>query len=127
MRTLTELSEYDFTIKYRPGVENSAADAMSRIVNEPSKEEYDSEVVSDRLPDGLQILRTVEGSGDSFLSLLVCLEDLRNYGLELNLPDSHIGLREELVTFLLENGSLFGEKLNKETLKLYKDMRKLGQ
>ena len=128
MRTLTELSEYDFSIKYRPGVENSAADAMSRIVSEPSMEEYDTEVVSARLPDGLQILRTVEGGGDSFfISLLACLEDLRNYGLELNLPDSHIGLREELVTFLLENGSLFGAKLNKETSRLYKGMKKLGQ
>ena len=39
-RTLSGLAEYDFVIKYRPGVENSAADAMSRIVEVPLDEEH---------------------------------------------------------------------------------------
>ena len=40
VRTLSDLAEYDFIIKYRPGIENSAADTMSRIVNVPTNEEY---------------------------------------------------------------------------------------
>ena len=39
-RTWDELGEFNFLIKYRPGSQNCAADAMSRIVNAPTEEEY---------------------------------------------------------------------------------------
>lgn len=33
MRTLNELAEFDYIIKYRPGTENQAADFLSQLEN----------------------------------------------------------------------------------------------
>jgi hypothetical protein len=36
-----DLAEFDFTIKYRPGKDNTAADTMSRVINAPVDSEDD--------------------------------------------------------------------------------------
>lgn len=51
MRTINELAEFDFIIKYRPGSENNAADAMSRTVREPISTGLDKEMDCPILPD----------------------------------------------------------------------------
>jgi transposase InsO family protein len=128
MRTINELGEYDFVIKYRPGSENCAADAMSRIVKEPSNEEYARIVDSKELPSGLQVLKPVEGGGNSFFqSLLICLNDVVEDSPNLDIPENHLELREELVTFVIENAKLFKMKLDRELMKKMKAMKNNGQ
>lgn len=128
MRTISELGEYDCVIKYRPGSENSAAEAMSRIVREPIKEECSRNNINNDLPDGLNLISKVEGGGDSlFISLLTCLEDPRYSNKNLELPVNHIELREELVSCLLDNAKLFRIRLEKDLVKRLHNMKRIGQ
>jgi hypothetical protein len=60
---MVDLAEFDFTIKYRPGKDNTAADTMSRLINVPVDREDDSP--SDILPQRLSLIKSVEGGGDS--------------------------------------------------------------
>ena len=80
MRTIIELAEYDFTIKYRPGVQNEAADALSRINNKgPTEAEYAKLIENYSLPTGLSVMEKVDGGGDSlFVSLFLLLKDLQH-------------------------------------------------
>ena len=68
-RTLRELSEYNFVIRYTPGRENMAADALSRMihVSEEARENLPDEGV---LPKGLFASREVPGGGDSLVESL---------------------------------------------------------
>ena len=126
MRTINELEEFDFIIKYRPGKENSAADAMSRLVREPNQEDSVRIVDSIELPQGLKVLKTVEGGGDSlFKSLLIGLEDVDE--VLVKVPSSHLELREMLVNYVIENSNKFGIKKTKEIVKKMKNMSKGGQ
>jgi hypothetical protein len=56
MRTLSELAEYDFVIRYRPGNDNLGADAMSRIMSSACVTEQCEE---GSLPKGLHMLEVV--------------------------------------------------------------------
>ena len=98
MRTMNELAEYDFEIRYRPGKDNQAADTMSRIVNTDDQEL--GEITNYDLPDGLKFISQVEGGGDSlFEALFLCLKDSKEL-LRCSIPDSPLSLRVELVDYL---------------------------
>ena len=123
-RTLSDLAEYDFTIKYRPGVENSAADAMSRIVKVPSDEEYREMVLRNELPAGLRVLRKVEGGGNSlFEALFLCLED---NDIDHGVNDCS-ELRVVLVEEVIVNSSKYGIKMDKDRKKQLTIMKQDGQ
>ena len=95
-RTLEDLSDFSFTIKYCPGTENVVLDALLRL----SKIQEEQEVHRDGwLPPGLRIIRRVDGGADSLFETLqeVMLETL---GVNNNLS----------VEELLENLTMYGVK-----------------
>lgn len=125
MRTMTELAEFDFVIKYRPGRDNEAADAMSRIVNVPVDD--DSETIDDELPTGFIVPQIVEGGGNSlFESLLICLRHVKD-SLNAELPNNHYELRCQLVDFILSNPAKINAKPTKEFIRRMKVMRRQSQ
>lgn len=124
MRTLNELAEYDFIIRYRPGRDNEAADTMSRIMNVPESDDYEC---LDLLPTGLVVYKTVDGGGDSFfVSLQICLNDIAD-DLNVTVPDNCDELRSKLVDCLAGNLRKFNIKPSKEFTKRLKVMRRPGQ
>ena len=116
-RTLEELSQYNFEIKYLPGTLNEAADFLSRIEN--YEEDLDN-CIEDGIPGELRILKRVEGGGNSmFESVLEALRDLEDDSLVL--PENHLKMREEVVSELLRNikkYKLLDTKHEKNRLKL---------
>ena len=102
-RTLEELAEFDFEVKYRPGRENQAADYLSRLRNEEDEKTIDEEEKS--LPKELKRLVKIEGGGNSmFEALLVALKELKETDkYEGDIPASHKELRTEVVEELSRN------------------------
>jgi len=126
MRTINELAEYDFIIKYRPGQDNAAADAMSRIVQTPLAGSSSLSVVDNKLPRGLSVKTPVSGGGDSlFVSLMYCLEDCSGE-LAFDMPNDHVELRQLSVDLLLSDPKRFNIIMNKESRKRFKAMRQEG-
>ena len=121
-RTLEDLSDYSYTIYYKPGVENIVADSLSRI---PLGEVEDPELtVPDQLPAGIKLIQKVEGGGDSlFESLIICLKEE---------SDAYDGseteeLRRVLTEELRKIADKIGLKLNKELRKKLEVMKLPGQ
>ena len=127
MRTINDLSDYDFVIKYRPGSENEAADAMSRIV--PKIAGSEDELVNQyKLPKGFQVIKEVRGGGDSlFESVVICFEALREDGVEKALTIDQAILRKEAVEEVMENPGRYNIKLTKEVKRRWAAMRHPGQ
>ena len=88
-RTLDELAEYSFYIRYRPGPLNQAADALSRLTSpviNDTQIEYDYK----QLPKGIQILKQVQGGGDSlFEALMLAVEYEMDEERIENFPDNY--------------------------------------
>ena len=124
MRTVNELEDYDFVIKYRPGVDNEAADSMSRIIPKPCEES--TMLQNNELPKGIRLLHKIDGGGNSlFEALLSAMEDCKDE-LAVCIPDDHLDLRKLLVEYLLENPSKFKLKLDRDTKRMFKAMRNDG-
>ena len=117
MRTMDELAEYDFIIRYIPGRENQAADALSRILlnsAEPEESEGTEECV---LPEGFEVRELVPGGGDSlFLAVILCLKRTRKEKLLVPVPETATQLREQAVDHMLKNQAKYGLKLSKKNL-----------
>lgn len=127
MRTLEELGEYDFDIKYRPGQDNQAADFLSRL-NTTSNTIIEIPDNHKQLPKGLQLIRLIDGGGDSmFESLYSCIDDLGEDIENIDLPETHQELRKILVTELMDNLDKYKLKLNKQQRKQMKLMISPGQ
>lgn len=123
-RTLNEIAEYEFQIKYQPGKDNEAADAMSRMMK---GEEKSYGVNTSQLPKGMRVSETVEGGGNSlFDSLIICMKELENE-VNIDTPKTSQELREELVQYVLDNQSKFKMKFNKEQAKYWRVMKHDGQ
>ena len=121
-RTLEELSEYEFQIKYQPGAQNEAADYLSRF-NVKSEE---SKIEIEGLPKELSVVEKVDGGGDSiFEALLIAMK----YTIEDEdiLPENHAQLREELVQELLLNLKKYNLDTNKQGKNKIKMMLNTGQ
>ena len=124
-RTLNELEDYDFTIKYRPGAENEAADTLSRIIK--ASEDMEEKVKEEELPAGLRVTEKIDGGGDSmFKSLLIVLENLNDISDHCELPENHEELRSKLVVHLLNNHLKFKLNLDKQRIKHLRAMRYKG-
>ena len=124
MRTVNELEDFDYVIKYRPGSENTAADTLSRIVQKC--EDNTDENTRYELPKGVKVMEKVEGGGNSmFQALHMVMEDIRDE-IDSELPEDHLELRKELVNHILANASKFKMKLSKEERRSIKAMRHEG-
>lgn len=117
-RTLEDLADFNFVIRYTPGSLNTAADTLSRlrrIIEEPAPQQHVAP-----LPVGLHLGHPTPGGGDSmFISLLVALQAC----LEDTPPATHQALRELLVDEMLKNGPKYGVELNRATRRDLRLMR----
>ena len=88
MRTVSELEDYNYTIRYRPGPQNDAADSLSRIIQRCEEPIPDQKLTE--LPKGLKIVDKVEGGGNSmFQSLFIVLDEIKEE-LSQELVEDHI-------------------------------------
>ncbi|XP_047740946.1 uncharacterized protein LOC125179330 [Hyalella azteca] len=129
MRTINELAEYDFTIRYRPGTQNEAADALSRLSHDrPTDKQHSRWANSSELPGNLKLAEKVDGGGNSlFVSLFILLKDLAINEETLILPEDHASLREHLVEHLLASPEKFKIKLDKLKRRQLKLMKNVGE
>ena len=99
-RTLDELNEFDFEIKFYPGNLNCAADFLSRL---GTGVEISDEPYTFHLPKGFKVLQKVDGGGDSmFEAALIALKDVLGEDSP-SIPDSCHSLRKLAINELLSN------------------------
>lgn len=105
-RTLEDLADFEFKIRYTPGSSNLAADALSRLsVPLFGVPDVKSEFFA-KLPSGLSVIKDIPGEGDSMLdSLLVLLEEI---SLNLSFPESSMKSRQLLVDVIRKDPKKFG-------------------
>ena len=122
-RTVQELSEYNFEIRYTPGHLNCAADALSRLNYKVP--DYDQSMNVNKLPVGLKLDGPPSpGGGDSlFVSLCTVLTSLNN----CRQPPTVDELRAQLVGDLLNGSSKYNLKLDKNSRKILSLMLLPGQ
>ena len=113
-RTLEELSEFNFIIKYLPGVDNVAADVLSRMKEEDIVDDEDYE----ELMEEFRVIEKVDGGGDSlFEAVWICIKDLGRK--DWDLPKDHLELREKVVQELKINNKKYeGVTLDKSRIKI---------
>ena len=130
-RTLEDLANYNFEIRYVPGKKNVAADTMSRFIH-LNNENDNQKVLNGVLPEGLYVIDQIPGGGDSlFHSLVVSYKRL----LQNRNPEEHISkvtedhkqLREILVNELLKHPAKYGLEKGKDITKHLKLMKYPGQ
>ena len=128
MRTVEEMAEFEFEIRYRPGKENEAADFLSRS-NKLDGEENEEVTDHKYLPPGLKTICEVSGGGDSmFQSLHIAMKEAKEfYGYEGDIPDDHKTLRETIVEEVSRNCKEYGLNDGKQLRHRLRIMKKEGQ
>ena len=120
-RTLLDLSEYDFEIRYQKGVDNEAADYLSRM--DPPQRDL---IVREGLPKDMRILQKIDGGGDAMFSALLegmryCLDE------EVEIPEDMVEMRSVVVRELLRDPKKYGLLTNKQERNRLKLMLNPGQ
>ena len=122
-RTVQELSDFIFEIRYIPGKLNCAADALSRLnykIPDLPKLNQSYELPPGLVPDG----PPSPGGGDSlFVSLYKSLTSINI----CRLPATVDGLRAQLVGDLVNQSDKYNLKLDRESRKSLKLMQYPGQ
>ena len=114
MRTMNELSEYDFEVCYRAGKDNTIADILSRLGDVPLRGDVDLGNPAE-LPHGLRLLDKVDGGGDSMIvSLRAVLQHHREmHDPTMAVPDSDLNMRQVLVDEITTYPHMYGVVLNR--------------
>ena len=122
-RTVVELADYVFVIKYVPGRFNCAADALSRLKQKVLPAGLGGEKAE--LPDGLIMAGDpAPGRGDSvFISLFRLLS---KFSSKFILKD-HLQLRIQLIDELIKNSSKYKFQLDKHSRRELNLMKHSGQ
>jgi hypothetical protein len=109
-RTLTELNEFDFTIHHVRGVDNVAADVMSRILKAPSLEAIP---IQEKCPPGFAEIE-IRGGADSMIASLDAYlgNQFRHTGTIPDDMSSIQKLRESLTDEILGHPTRYRVKLN---------------
>ena len=125
-RTLEDLADFNFEIRYTPGKENAAADCLSRLYNPDNVHLSETATfVPGRLPDGLYLCCEVSGGGDSLIdSLFIILS--RVYKSQ-HPPINQIHLRELLADEILINPRRYNLTLTRSSRRALRLMRCVGQ
>ncbi|KAL7631583.1 UNVERIFIED_CONTAM: hypothetical protein RMT77_018115 [Armadillidium vulgare] len=124
-RTLEDISEYNFEIRYRPGRLNILADAISRVAGVMDEETVYMENVN-ALPDGFELIKEVSGGGDSvFESLLILLGEIP-MGKSITLPPTKDLLRIQLVDELLRNIKVYKPTAKARDIRCIQAMKSPG-
>ena len=114
-RTMEELSEFNFKIRYIPGKLNDAADILSRI----RAGQIEDNGSDEGLPKELKVNDKVDGGGDSmFQALLIAMGYVMD---DDDIPESHLHMRKEVITELMGNikkYKLINNKQERNKLKL---------
>ena len=120
-RTLEDLADFNFEIRYTPGTENAAADCLSRLydpnhIHPHLNPGFDSA----QLPEVIYVYDQMPGGGNSLFDSLSLLSERA-----LLVKDwlSPLRLREVLVDELFRHSDWYGIKLNKQERKKLKLMR----
>ena len=123
-RTLEELSQYDFEIRYIPGRQNEAADALSRL----DDQQHDS-VEEVGIPRDYMVINRVEGGGNSmFQSLSIAMKEMNDCNVGENHLEEPMEMRKKVIDELLNNIELYkipNNKYEKNKLKLMKKNNQL--
>ena len=125
-RTLEELSEFDFIVKYCPGTLNTVADWLSRLPRVGT--ELDEPDECNKLPMGLHVYNEVSG-GPNFMfeSLATCLKLLQMETTEnSNSIPTLNKLREQIVDKFVKDAERLGFSLTKVSRKQINAMRYSG-
>ena len=122
-RTVEDLADYSFEIRYTPGRSNVVADQLSRI-EDGNEQEYDRHSPQ-ILPQGLKIDGSLTpGGGDSLFESV--FKGLKKVMLE-NYPRTVVSLRETAIDELLTKPKLYDLSLNRESKRRLRLMKYSGQ
>ena len=122
-RTIEDLSDFNYTIRYTPGSQNGAADCLSRLYS-PEQVHHVGIDLDGQLPEGVEVHQAVPGGGDSLIDSL-CWLLKREFTGEVNL--TNVQLRNTLVDELLKYPEVYGLNLDRLARKKLRLMRHAGQ
>ena len=126
MRTVTELSEFEFEIRYKPGSDNITADILSRLGPSTAGQNFGTFPVA--LLPGLRLLDLVPGGGDSMVqSLGLCFKWYTDhFKSDVQLPTDSVMIRNILVDEMLDHPARYFLSLSKAKKAKFKLMKLPG-
>ena len=116
-RTLEDLAQFNFKIKYLPGRENEAADILSRLEVEEQRQQEEEDCESVGLPKGLKVSEKIEGGGNSmFKAVVSAMQDVFEEEEQLE----HMEVRRKAVSEIIAHPAKYkipNNKVEKKKLK----------